>query len=331
MSKLIVITGVTGAQGSSIAKTFLTLPGWRVRGITRNPSSATSLALSSLGVEIVKGDLDDKSSLIPAFKDAHTIFANPDFLNHFFSAIADPALASSHDGNAKRYAHDREVQHGLNIAEVAASPAVLATLQLFIYSSLQHASEASKGKYTEVYHFDCKAAVLKVIREKYPELASKMSLLQMGHYGENWRVLKALAPRKESGSGKWLMTRPTSAECVYDFVVAEKDTGEFVRALVELPPGTNLMGVSESMTAPEYAAVWGKVHGVEVGFEQVSYDEFFDGFPKVVQEELGDSFKFLEEFGRCGALTAAELGVQLKLTSMEEFIRGEDWSSVVKV
>ncbi|KAH7318968.1 putative hscarg dehydrogenase [Rhexocercosporidium sp. MPI-PUGE-AT-0058] len=326
MSKLIVVVGVTGIQGSSVAKTFLQLPGWRVRGISRNPSSAASQALSSLDVEIIKGDLDDKSSLIPAFADAHTIFANTDFFAHFFSAIGSPAIAAGR--NPKIYGYEREVEQGLNIAEVAASPAVLKTLERFIYSSLSEARKWSGGKYKEVYHFDCKAEVLRGIRERYPLLAEKMSTLLMGHYVENWRTFRPLAPQRQE-DGSFVMRRPTGKGVKWDFVVAGKDTGEFVRALVEMPVGKDLLGVSEAMTMPEFMDIWGKFHGVKIRYEQVSYEEFFEGIPTAMREELGDSFKYVEEFGICGGDPAVmrpeQLDQKLQLTKMEEYIKSEDW------
>jgi len=272
MSKLIVVIGVTGAQvipampsrsqrinssqGSSVAKTFLNLPGWVVRGVSRNPSSAASQALSTLGVEIVKGDLDDKASLLPAFEGAHTIFANTDFFTHFFSAIGSPEITSGRD--PKIYGHDREIEQGLNIAEVAASPTVINTLERFIYSSLADATKWSGGKYKTVYHFDCKAEVIRVIWEKYPELAKRMSELQMGHYVSNWKTFPPMAPQKLQDRS-YVMRRPTAADVQWPFVVTEQDTGEFVKALVDLPVGTVLSGFSE-------VCRWLPFYNIEYGF-----------------------------------------------------------------
>ncbi|KAK0124130.1 hypothetical protein ONS95_009113 [Cadophora gregata] len=330
MSKLIVVVGVTGAQGSSVAKTFLQLPGWRVRGISRNPSSPASQALSTLGIEIIKGDLDDKASLLAAFQGATTIFANVDFFIHMFSAVQSPEIASGRD--PKIYGHDREIEQSLNIAEVAASPAIIKTLERFIYSSLADATEWSGGKYTAVYHFDCKAEVIRVIREKYPELAGKMSQLRMGHYVENWRTFPPMGPQKLE-DGRFVLRRPTAAGLQWPFVVAEKDTGEFVKALVDLPVGSILAGVSETMTMPEFIETWGRVHGKKAAYEQVPYDEFFQGVPVAMKEEIGDSFKFIEDFGISGGepdiLTPAQLEYKLKLTTVEKWIKNEDWSSVL--
>lgn len=88
--KLIVVFGATGNQGSSVVSTFLAEPGWKVRGVTRNPDSAASQKLAARGVEIVKADLDDPGSLDPAVEGANAVFAVTDFE----SPVRNPANQS---------------------------------------------------------------------------------------------------------------------------------------------------------------------------------------------------------------------------------------------
>lgn len=77
--KIIVVIGATGNQGSSVANTFLGLPEWHVRALTRNPSSDASELLAAKGAEVVQGDLAEPSSLAKAFENANAIFLNTDF------------------------------------------------------------------------------------------------------------------------------------------------------------------------------------------------------------------------------------------------------------
>ena len=84
------------------------------------------------------------------------------------------------------------------------------------------------------------------------------------------------------------------------FVVAHEDTGAFVKALVDLPAGTNLLGVSEHMTFPEYTKLWGDVMGVKATFKEVSEEEFFQGMPEPLKKELVETFRYVEEFGYTG-------------------------------
>jgi uncharacterized protein YbjT (DUF2867 family) len=74
MSKLIVILGATGKQGSSAADEFLKDSTYRVRAVTRNPASTTALALAARGAEVVYGELMDVDSLIAAVQGAHIVY-----------------------------------------------------------------------------------------------------------------------------------------------------------------------------------------------------------------------------------------------------------------
>lgn len=91
------------------------------------------------------------------------------------------------------YCYDREVRQGKNIADAAAK---VETLEKFVCSSLSDHKKWSKGKYTWVYHFDSKAKVVEYITEQLPELARKMSVLQIGLYATHWQAAPFLAPQK---------------------------------------------------------------------------------------------------------------------------------------
>ncbi|KAJ9613137.1 hypothetical protein H2200_003078 [Cladophialophora chaetospira] len=331
MSKTIVIIGVTGIQGSSVADTFLRNPDWRVSGVTRDPSSAASQSLAAKGVKLFKGDVDDVSTLLPAFKGANVIFSNTDYFGHISAALSSPSILKGGQ-TANEYAFAREVEQGLNIAEAASSPAVLQTLDRFILSSLSHATKWSAGKYTNVYHNDAKAAIIQGISTRFPQLASKMSTLQLGHYVRMWQVSPLFTPQKQD-DGSFVIRRSFSPGYKMPFVVAHKDTGEFVRALVEAPPGTNLLGVSEHMTWVEWTKLWGETLGVTATFERVGEEEYFQGVPEPLSRELAETFRYVEEFGYTGGdpevVTVDQLGIKITLTSMREYIKSEDWSSVL--
>ncbi|KUJ10769.1 NAD(P)-binding protein [Mollisia scopiformis] len=326
MSKIIAIVGITGTQGISIAQTFLELPEWRVRGITRNPSSETASSLAAQGVEIFKADIDDPSSLLTAFTSATAIFSNTDFFLHLRAAL------EAGIPNPSQHAYELEVAQGVNIAEAAASTAVLKTLESFILSSLSDARKWSGGKYTTVYHFDSKAEMIRVTNERFPELAAKMSTVQIGHYVSNWKAFPPMAPQKQA-DGSFVTFRPTAASFRMPFVVTEKDTGAFVKALIDLPAGKDLLGVSETMTWPEWMETWGRIHGVKTGFKEVPSDEFFKDLPEPMGKELADAFAYMEEFGYDGGdpevLTPDMLDTKIPLTSMEEYIKSQDWSAVL--
>src|SRR5258705_7595687 len=73
MSRTILITGVTGNQGGSVAQA-LRGSGFHLRGLTRKPESERAAALARHGVDIVKGDLDDEATLRRALAGAWGVF-----------------------------------------------------------------------------------------------------------------------------------------------------------------------------------------------------------------------------------------------------------------
>ena len=146
---------------------------------------------------MVKGDLNDTMSLTSAFEGATAVFAVTDF----WAGFADPsnhAKAAQAGQTINEYAYDIEVRQGMNIAEAAAAGSTLRTLERFVFSSLSDVRKWSKGKYTWVYHFDSKARVVELVKERYPELDKRMSTLQIGEYVTNWKKFAGLGPRKVS-------------------------------------------------------------------------------------------------------------------------------------
>ena len=187
--KLIVIIGITGNQGGSVANVFRQKPEWRIRGVTRNKSSDVSQKLAADGIEMVEANLHDASTLIPAFKGANLIFSVTDFWTPYFTP-ANNAKAQELGKHIGRYAYELEYEQGKNIADAAAAPEVLGGLDEpvgFIASTLSSARECSKGKYQELWHFDSKADVFPgYVSEKHPELLKKMSFLQTGYFMSSW-------------------------------------------------------------------------------------------------------------------------------------------------
>lgn len=83
------------------------------------------------------------------------------------------------------------MRQGKNIADAAAQ---IPTLERIVISSLCDVTKASGGKYKCVYHWDGKARAVAYLRERYPELAAKLSVVMIGNYMENW--LGAMKLRK---------------------------------------------------------------------------------------------------------------------------------------
>tara|TARA_R110002003_G_scaffold141_19_gene12999 strand:+ start:2913 stop:3509 length:597 start_codon:yes stop_codon:yes gene_type:complete len=177
MSKLIVIVGITGNQGGSVATTFLQYREWRVRGLTRDPLSPTSQALSGKGVEMVKCDLHDPKSLENVFKGANLVFSVTDFWKPSF----DPkniARAKEEEKPIGQLAYELELEQGKNITDAVAREVGGLDDVGFIASTLCSARESSKADVFPRY-----------VEDKYPELAKKTSYLHTGYFFTSWKFL----------------------------------------------------------------------------------------------------------------------------------------------
>ena len=177
---LIVVVGATGAQGSSVVRTFLLEQGWRVRGLTRDTRGKRSQELAAKGVEMVTANLDDPTSLESAFDGATAIFAVTDFWGPF----TDPANHSKvkPGQTINKWSYEHELQQAKNIFHAAAK---IKSLQRFVWSGLSNVEKWSKGKYTWVYHFQSKADATEHLKEGYPELWKETSVIQVGWYASN--------------------------------------------------------------------------------------------------------------------------------------------------
>lgn len=182
MSKLIVVIGITGNQGGSVAHRFLKDSNYRVRGVTRNSDGPKTKGFTAQGVEIVQADLDDVKSLKIAFEGANVIFTVTNYWEPFFRP--DCREEAREQGiSCRKYAYDVEYRHGKNMADAAAT--VTATLEPngFLVSTLSHARKCSKGTFKELYHFDAKAHIFPdYVNENHPILAAKMSCIQTGYF-----------------------------------------------------------------------------------------------------------------------------------------------------
>ena len=142
----------------------------------------------------MQGDLNNVSSISAAVQGASIVFGNTVFSDALTDS-SSPDLKHLKPGqNVREMCYELELQQGKNIADAVAT---VKGLELFIWSSLSDAGKWSGGKYKGVYHFDSKAHVVDYIKEKYPELEKKMSILMMGLFVTNWKWGGAAVPWKK--------------------------------------------------------------------------------------------------------------------------------------
>ncbi|KAL6691252.1 hypothetical protein J3F84DRAFT_397770 [Trichoderma pleuroticola] len=330
MAKLIVIIGITGIQGSSVANVFLNETGWKIRGITRDPSKPESKALASKGVEIVKGDLNDVESMKTAVRGASVVFGNTAFPDAFGNPSAENIAKLAPGPTLLERCYETELQQGKNIADAVAT---VDNLELFVWSSLSHAKKWSGGKYTGIYHFDSKAHVVDYINSVHPNLAKKMSLLQLGLYATNWKMGEASSiPFIRRPDGSIVLRVPGNGDIPIPFIVPE-DTGYFVKALTRVPARKNVIAFGDRLTWAEYIQLWSKTTGIPAILEKTTISEHAKLAPWGFGKEIAEMVAYAGEFGYDGSdpsvVSPQQLGIDVPVTRIEQYIRNEDWSLIV--
>ncbi|KAF8856222.1 NAD(P)-binding protein [Acephala macrosclerotiorum] len=340
--KLLVIVGITGNQGGSVASAFLSDPTYRIRGLTRNPSSPTAKELSEKGIEIVQADLDDVTSIEKAFEGANLIYSVTNYWEPFFRPDCR-AKAQEEGIICRRFAYDVEYRQGMNIADAAAKVAASLDENGFIASTLSHARKCSKGEYKELYHFDSKADIFPdYVNEKHPELAKKLSCVQTGYFTSSYK----LAPKayfSKLPDGTFQMAFPTAPNKPVPHLCVNADTGGFVKAVSQMPPGKSYMAAGDILSWSDYMSTWSSITGQPAKFTQCTLQQFIDNNPdREFGIEAGDMFAYSSEPGYDGGdvegvkggklLTKEDLkkaGIEVKMTSLREWMEKEDWSSII--
>ncbi|KAF9261084.1 NAD(P)-binding protein [Marasmius fiardii PR-910] len=336
MSKLAVIVGVTGNQGGSVSSRFLIDPAYRVRGLTRNPNSPVAKRLAAQGIEIVQANLDDVQTLIPAFAGANLIFSVTNYWEPFFRQDCREH-ARKLGISCREYAGKVEYEQGKNIADAAATTVVTLDTNGFIVSTLSHAGRCSGGKFKELYHFDAKADIFPdYVAKRYPDLAAKMSCVQTGFFFSSYK-LQPQAYFAKTSDGVFEMRFPTDPDVPVPHLDVNRDTGNFVYAVSRMPPGKSYMAEGTTCSWSEYMKIWSAVTKKPVRYQQVSLEQMIEESPdKECGREVGDMFLYSSSPGYSGGdrklLTAGEIrkfGIDCPMTGLAEWIREEDWSSVV--
>ncbi|KAL6915047.1 hypothetical protein ACHAP8_005891 [Fusarium lateritium] len=330
-SKLLVVIGITGRQGSSVANAFVDLPEWRIRGVSRDASSPVAQDWISKGVEIFKGDLNDVDSLKNAFRGATAIFGVTDFYSQATN-LANIAGAKEAGVKINEYARNIETSLAMNIAIAANSPAVSATLTHFVFSSLSDTKRWSRGKYTCNFHFDGKAEAVNRIKAEMPDLAAKLSTVQVGAYTSNWKW--GLGRPQKLADGSFVVHIPDTGEHKIPWIFVDRDTGVYVKALLENTPGKNILAFSEMATHREFWTLWADIQNVKLDIQESSVEEIVKPLPDFLRRQFQESMMYITEFGYTGSdpdvfHNLQDLSPGSKTTPLKEYIEIEDWSSLV--
>lgn len=233
----VLVLGATGTQGGAVARELLRR-GWAVRALTRDPQSPGARALAGRGAEVIRGDLDDPGSIGSAFRGGvHGVYS--------VQAFSGP------DGVAG------EERQGRAVADAA----VRAEVAHFVYGSVGGA-ERDSG----VPHFDSKGRIETYIGA----LGLPATVLRPAMFMSNFTVI---GPAR-SGDGL-VLTLALKPGAVLQ-MIAPEDIGVFAADAFDYPDeylGRQLEIAGDALTGPEMAAVFERVSGIPVRFQEQDLGE----------------------------------------------------------
>src|SRR5918998_36462 len=145
-----------GYTGGAVASSLLDR-GFPVRALTRDPGKPEARDLGERGAEVVRGDLDDRSSVDQALEGACGVFSMQNFWE---------------------IGYDREVRQGVMLADAAHA----ADVAHFVYSSVGCAYRE-----TGIPHFDSKWEIEEHVRG----LGLPYTILRPVFFMQNWEMMRA--------------------------------------------------------------------------------------------------------------------------------------------
>ncbi|CAB5041316.1 MAG: NAD(P)H-binding protein [Actinobacteria bacterium] len=248
---VIAVIGATGAQGGAVVRALTDRGAFRVRAITRNPSTYTGPA-----DEVRAADLADPSSLEAAFAGAHGVFA----MSNFTSEGLD------------------EYTQGRHAVEAATSAGV----RHFIWSTQPNVEQISSGQF-EVPHFTDKARVDDVVRGAGFE---SFTFVIPPFYFENFVSFLAPQPLPDGSTG-WALPIPSSARVVH--AASIEDLGGVVAGAFDHPDttgaGAYLSSAAELVSFEDFAITL-RAQGHSISIVEVPsaiYATFYPGADEMAQ------------------------------------------------
>ncbi|ORX39068.1 hypothetical protein BD324DRAFT_618413 [Kockovaella imperatae] len=269
MSSLPIVTvlGATGYQGGSVVDALLATGKFTVRGVTRNPDSAFAKSLAQKGVQVVKGDANDSSSLKSAFEGAWGAF--------LVTSFWDPSMKL--DPNT-------DFIHGKALVDAA----VAANVKFLVWSSLHDIEKATDGK-IPVPHFTMKYKVEEYIKS----LNVPAAFVFAGFYAQNWVNFPPFGVPTYDKEGQVHLDTAVQPHAKIPVIDIEEDFGKFVAPIFEHPDkfqGQDILASTEYLTVPEMAAAFEKITGKNVKQSTLPYSA-------VPLPELANSIKLFNEKG----------------------------------
>ncbi|KAG4432456.1 hypothetical protein IFR05_012071 [Cadophora sp. M221] len=289
MSRINTVFGATGNQGGSVIRSLLassTLSKqFKIRGVTRAITKPAAVALTNLGVEVVKGDLSLPTSVAAAIKDSHTIF----LVTNFWETM-----------DVKQ-----EIAQGKTVADEAKA----AGISHLIFSSLPSVTKATDGAFKNVAHFDGKTEIEEYIRS----IGVPPTFFQAGYYMSNYGQ-----QFNKNEDGSYTLAYPVGADTKFPLLDAAADTGnfsvklqydafhlslrigKFVTAIInnrEKLLGERVLGAVDYYTPAQMVETFSEVIGKKADFVQVTEEQYTSALPSFLAAHMLESHLFIQKPG----------------------------------
>ena len=228
--KTIFVTGATGNQGGAVARSLIN-KGFKVKALTRNPSSASAQALEKLQAEIVKGDLNNTDTFHNHIRDVDGIFA----------------VLTYENGITK------EIKQGMNLANLAKEYGI----KHFLYSSVVGADLN-----TGIPHWESKFKIENHIKQ----INLPNTIIRPVSLFENF-----LIPQVKSRIVKGNLASPVNKGVIQQFIsskdIGEISTEIFMNPGQYL--GKTLTIAAEEMDMNGVAAIFSEALGKEIKYQKL--------------------------------------------------------------
>jgi uncharacterized protein YbjT (DUF2867 family) len=235
-SRRFAVVGATGQQGGATVRALLAA-GVGVRGLTRDPSSPSARSLAGQGVEMVRGDAGDPSSLRAAF-----------------TGVGGAFVMTTPFGPGGT---DRETEEGNALVDAVQAAGV----PHLVLSSVGGAERESG-----VPHFESKRRV----EEHVADLGLGATILRPAFFMDN--LTSIMAPPVEDGT--LVLRMPLPADVPLQMVAVE-DIGAAAAAALLDPgrvPGGAIELAGDEVTGEQAASAFGTARGLPARYEALPVD-----------------------------------------------------------
>ncbi|PYI07316.1 NAD(P)-binding protein [Aspergillus sclerotiicarbonarius CBS 121057] len=309
--KIVAVIGATGKQGGSVVRELSAhRDKYIVRGLTSDVASPHARELKEkLGIEMRTADLNAPESLQAAFDGAQIIYDMTDFW--------------------QSRSAETEFSQGKALMDVITG---VPDLDHLIWASLPDGAKISEGRYSNIFHWQSKAAVTNYIRDSKPALWEKTTEILFPNYFENCLTSPSRYLPVKTDDGVFVRSFPLSAETLLPNV-SIADTGRLVDHVIRRKSEfltKTIAFYSEALSERDKADTIARVFGIPVEYRQLTPREFQHRLAQMDPTIALDYTEQLMMFEECGMIYSRPEFIQanqlpgLRLTTWGEFIASHD-------